>query len=307
MDKKKIIFATLSALTAQIIFGFSFMFTKTALGYSAPMVVIAHRYTVAFALLSLILIFTKTKIKISGGVWKLLVMSAFQPVLYFVFETYGIKLTTSTFSSIMISMIPVVSMISGIFFLNESPSLMQYVFSALSVSGVVIVTLAGREDGTVTTEGVLLLLGAVVSSVGYNIASRKISAEFTPMERTFAMTLIGLIAFAGIAILGNTDNLKVLWEPVLSLPYLTSVLYLGAFSSVVAFYLMNYANTYLPVAKTTVFANITTVVSVIAGTVFLKEKIYLRTIVAVCMIIFGVWGVQIFSVKERIKTELCQK
>ncbi len=301
MNNKKIISATLCALTAQIIFGFSFMFTKTALGFGAPMVVIAHRYIVAFALLYLSLIFTHTKIKLSGGVWKLVVMSLFQPVLYFVFETYGIKLTTSTFSSIMISMIPVVSMISGIFFLNESPSFMQYVFSLVSVSGVVIVTLAGSADGTVTFGGVLLLLGAVVSSVGYNIASRKISAEFTAAERTFAMTLIGVVTFVGIAFFGNMQNLKVFWEPFLSLPYLTSVLYLGIFSSVVAFYLMNYANTYLPVAKTTVFANITTVVSVIAGTVFLKEKIYLRTIVAVCMIILGVWGVQLFSVKDRTK------
>lgn len=300
MDKKKIALAKIAALGAQVIFGFSFMFTKTALGYASPMTVIAGRYIVAFLILTLVMLFAHTKLNLSKNIWKLLVMSAFQPVLYFIFETYGIKLTTSTFSSIMISMIPVVSMISGIFLLREVPSFMQYVFSVMSVAGVAVVALSGSRDGTVTPLGAVLLLGAVVSSVGYNIASRKISSEFSVMERTYAMTAIGTVSFVTIALLENIQNPQSLVAPFLSLPYAISVLYLGIFSSVAAFYLLNFANTYLPVAKTTVFANVTTVVSVIAGALFLKEKLSFYTIVAVCIIIIGVWGVQILSVKEAL-------
>ena len=44
----KRVLATICALASQIIFGFSFMFTKIALRYASPFVVIADRYIVAF-------------------------------------------------------------------------------------------------------------------------------------------------------------------------------------------------------------------------------------------------------------------
>lgn len=285
--------ATLAALGAQVIFGFSFMFTKIALESASPMTVIANRYMVAFLGLSLVMLITKTKINLKRNLTKLIMMSVFQPVLYFVFESYGIKLTTSAFSSVVISMIPVVSMVSGIFVLKEVPSPLQYVFSFLSVGGVVIMSLAGSADGTVSAAGIILLLGAVFSSVAYNVTSRKISAEFSVFERTYAMTVIGLIVFTLISVLQNIDNPVNVISAFGSGAYTLAILYLGIFSSVAAFLLLNFANTYLPVAKTTVFSNITTVVSVIAGMIFLKEKFTWETAFSTIMIVAGVWGVQV--------------
>lgn len=298
MENNKTITATLAALGAQIIFGFSFMFTKIALDYASPMTVIADRYLVAFLGMTLVMLIKKTKIKFNKSLWKLALMSLFQPLLYFVFETYGIKLTTSAFSSIMISMIPVVSMVSGIFLLREIPSPMQYVFTALSVAGVVIMALAGNADGTVTPLGVILLMGAVVSSVGYNIASRKISAEFSVMERTYAMTLIGTVSFMTIALVQNLHDPAAIFEPFAHTAFLWGVLYLGVASSVVAFLFLNFANTYLPVAKTTVFSNITTAVSVVTGVLFLNETLSIKAIISTVMIITGVFGVQFLNMKK---------
>lgn len=298
MKNSKIILATLSALIAQIIFGFSFMFTGIALETASPMTVIADRYIVAFLGLTLVMLFTKTKLKIGKTIWKLVLMSLFQPLMYFVFETYGVELTNSSFSGVMISMIPIVSMIAGIFVLNEKPSFMQYTFASLSVAGVVIAVLSGKKEGIVSGAGVLLLIGAVLSSAFYNISSRKISGEFSVLERTYAMTLIGVVSFVLIALIENIQNpvniILGFSEPL----YLYAILYLGIVSSVVAFLLLNYANTHLPVAKTTVFSNLTTVVSVIAGAVFLDEQISASVILAVLMIIIGVMGVQTLNLKQ---------
>lgn len=297
--KNKTVKATIASLCAQIIFGFSFMFTKIALGSVSPITVIADRYIVAFLGMSLVMIFTKTKIKFTKDIWKLIVMSLFQPVLYFLFETYGIKLTTSAFSSIMIALIPVVCMISGIFLLKEIPRPMQYVFTVLSVSGVVMVALAGKADGTVTPLGVLLLFGAVLSAATYNITSRKISREFSPLERTYAQTILGLTIFLTIALVENRNAPQNLVIHFANPEYCWSIFYLGIVSSVLAFVLLNYANTHLPVAKTTVFSNITTVVSVIAGAIFLNETFTWQTALATVMIITGVWGVQALKVKNK--------
>lgn len=295
----KTVKATLSALMAQVIFGFSFMFTKIALGSASPLTVIADRYIMAFLGMSIVMLFKKTKFKFTKDIWKLVVMSLFQPVLYFLFETYGIKLTTSAFSSIMIALIPVVCMISGIFLLKEVPRPMQYAFTALSVMGVVIVALAGKADGTVTPLGVLLLFGAVVSSATYNITSRKISGEFSAIDRTYAQTVLGLIIFLLIAFFENIKTPQNLVIHFANPEYFWAIFYLGIVSSVLAFVLLNYANSHLPVAKTTVFANITTVVSVIAGAIFLKEKFTWQTALATAMIIVGVWGVQALQVKNK--------
>ena len=295
----KTILATLAALGAQVIFGFSFMFTKIALGSASPLTVIADRYIVAFVGMSIAMIFTKTKLKVNKGIWKLVLMSLFQPVLYFLFETYGIEMTTSSFSSIMIALIPVVCMISGIFLLKEVPRPMQYVFTALSVMGVVIVALAGNADGTVKPLGIALLFGAVLSSVTYNITSRKISGEFSAIERTYAQTIIGLLVFTVIAFFENIDEPQKLVIYFANPQYFLAIFYLGIVSSVVAFILLNYANTHLPVAKTTVFSNITTIVSVTAGAIFLNESFTWQTALANVMIIAGVWGVQMLQVKKK--------
>lgn len=295
MNRNNRITATLAALAAQIIFGFSFMFTKISLGFSSPLAVIADRYIVAFVGLTLVMIITKQKIQIKNGIWKLILMSVFQPLLYFIFESYGIKMTTSAFSSVMISLIPVVAMICGIFVLNERPSFLQYLFTVLSVAGVVLVAMAGNRDGTVTLTGIILLAGAVISSASYNMLSRKISAEFSVFERTYAMTVIGMISFLGLAFFENYSEPAKILSPFMNLEYLFSILYLGLASSVVAFLLLNYANTYLPVAKTTVFSNLTTVVSVIAGSIFLDETLSCVSLVGVVMIIIGVFSVQVLG------------
>lgn len=299
MTKNKTTLATIAALLAQIIFGFSFMATKISLRFTSPMTVIANRYIVAFIGLSLVMIITHARFKIKRGILKLVLMAVFQPLLYFIFESYGIKLTTSAFSSVMISLIPVVSMISGIFVLKEIPSAMQYVFTALSVGGVVIMALSGQTDGTVTIAGIILLFGAVISSVAYNIASRKLSKEFSVFERTYAMTVIGLISFTVIALAENISNPINVISAFLNPEYTAAIIYLGIFSSVFAFLLLNYANTHLPIAKTTVFSNITTVVSVVAGTVFLNEPFSPEAVLSTVMIVVGVFGVQKLSVSKK--------
>jgi len=298
MKNKNTVLATFAALFAQVIFGLSFMSTSIALKYASPMTVIADRYIVAFIGLSIVVLLGKIKIKFGKNIWKLIIMSVFQPLLYFVFETYGIQMTTSSFSSVMISMIPIVSMICGIFILGEKPAYMQYIFATLSVAGVIITVMTGQSDGIVSITGVILLFGAVLSSVGYNIASRKLSAEFTVFERTYAMTVIGMLSFVLIALCENIENPIKIFSSFSEPPFLFAVLYLGIFSSVIAFLCLNFANTYLPVAKTTVFSNITTVVSVVAGAVFLDEIISLRMILAVIMIITGVVGVQLINIKH---------
>ena len=291
MAKNKTGYALLSAFFAQIIFGFSFMSTKIALGVSSPLTVIANRYMVATASLTIVMATGRFKLSLKGkSMHKVLLMSLFQPVLYFIFESYGIDMTTSSFFSVMIALIPVVSVFTGSVILREKPKTVQLLFTLLSVAGVLLVALKGEEEGTITFTGALLLFGAVLSSALYNTLSRKISKEFTAFERTYIQTLAGLLCFTVLSLIENRDAPAKVISSFASYEYVASLIYLGVVSSVIAFILLNFANTHLPVSRTTAFSNLTTVVSVIAGAVFLDEHLGALKIVGVIMIILGVWG-----------------
>lgn len=297
--KNKTVSATVAVLVVEVIFGFSFLFSKTAMQFASPLVLIADRFTVAFVLLTAVMLIAGIKFRIGKNVWKPIAMAMFQPVLYFVFESYGINMTTSSFSGVMISLIPIVSVIAGIFVLGEFPSFLQYLFCVLSVCGVIIMTVSTGGQGVITPLGVLCLFIAVVSCVAFNIFSRKISAEFTSFERTYAMTAVGAIVFNILALAESGGSVEAMLIPFKEPAFLVSVLYLGVLSSVVAFFLQNYSNTHLPVAKTSVFANISTVVSVLGGVIFLDEEFTLLSAVAVVMIIAGVTGVQLLKTRKK--------
>lgn len=73
-------------------------------------------------------------------------------------------------------------------------------------------------------------------------------------------------------------------------------------ASVVAFFMVNYTLAKLEASQSAVFANISTIISIIAGVVFLKENIYWFHFIGGFMIITGVWGTNYFGNKET-KTE----
>ena len=129
-----------------------------------------------------------------------------------------------------------------------------------------------------------------------------ISEEYSPLERTYVMMLAGLVVFMGIALWENRFDPTQIFLPFFISSFRMGVVYLGVVSSVAAFFLLNYANTYLPVSKTTVFSNFTTVVSVLAGVFFLKEPFSLPAFLAIVMIVAGVCGVQIQKIKQ-VKTK----
>ena len=288
-----------SAFVANAIFGFSFLFTKVALEECSPYVLLSCRFLIALALFVCFIMFGRAKVSLKGKPWKLLLLlGVFQPVLYFMGETYGVLYSTVTFSGVMIALIPIVSLWASALVLRESPTIRQSIFCCVSVLGVILITITGTSSGSNQLRGVFLLLLAVFSDVAFNLLTRKLSVAFTAFERTFVMFLMGFSVFFSMMLVETRGDLQpflsALSNPVLTAP----ILYLGIASSVAAFFLINYANTLLPVTRTVVFINVTTLVSIFAGVLILKEQISPLGLVAAGMIILGVWGVQHYAEKD---------
>jgi drug/metabolite transporter (DMT)-like permease len=291
--------AMLASLGSAVIFGFSFLSSRIALGVATPWALLSMRFLLALALMSAVLLTGKAKVSLRGKpVGLLLLLGFFQPIMYFVCETYGILYSTATFSGVMIALIPIASLAFAAIFLRERPTVWQTLFSLLSVAGVVVLALLQTGEGAVEVRGILLLVGAIVAAVGCSIVSRKIAPSFSAFERTYVMFVTGAVFFTIAALFENGWDVPALVAPLAEPKFLLPILYLGGFSSVGAFLLMNYGLAHLPVSRSTSFANLTTVISMLAGVVFLGEPMSLLSGVASLMIVLGVWGVQKMSLRS---------
>ena len=140
--------------------------------------------------------------------------------------------------------------------------------------------------------GVLGLLVAVASATAYTLLSRGISAEFSPFERCYTMLGIGAVAFTAMALAECGGSPAAYLAPLGDGSYLLSLLFLSACCSVASYFLSGYALTYLSVARASVFANLTTAVSVFAGAALLHEPFSWQGGIFCLLILLGIYGVQ---------------
>lgn len=292
MKDKKYLCASAAALATNVIFGFSFLFSKVALSYAHPLVIIAVRFSVAFFVLTALWLTGVFKMSFRGKPkGRLLVMALAQPVLYYICELYGIKLTSSALSGVIISLVPVAVMILSTLFLRERPTIRQILFSILSLIAVAVISTSSNDGNESTALGILLLLGAVTCASVFNILSRKESREYSPIERTYVMFLCGTVAFNLIAgATFKTEYIPEIMSAVSHPEFIGSIAYLSILSSIVAFLLYNYSTTILPPVKSASYSNLITVVSVLAGIFILGEAMSALTLICCTVVIIGVVG-----------------
>ena len=289
--------ASLACLATYTIFGFSFLFSKSALELTSPFVLLAYRFWTAFITLNLILLTGRQKLSLKGKpVGKLLLLGLVQPIIYFTCETYGIAETSSSFAGIILGLVPVAGLVLGRVFLKEKSSLFHIICAVLSIVGVALTTAGGEVKFSVL--GTVLLFGAVLCTSMQNVISRSISDTFTPFERTYVMFALGCVFFTLIAVIQNRNGLSAVIAPIHDIGFIISVIYLAVVSSVCAFLLLNYAVNHITVAAASVFSNFCTVVSVLAGIFIMHDTFALPQIIGIMIILASVFGISVPNKKE---------
>ncbi len=275
------------------IFGLSFLFTKVAIeSFDDVFHLLGLRFLLAVLGLTVMMLTGVIKINLKGkSIKALLLVSLFQPIFYFTFETFGIKYSSSSQAGVMIAFIPVVVTLFAVFFLREKTNKLQLTFVILSVIGVLVM----NSDVTFTLDslkGTLFLLGAVLSAAFYQVLSRHASKEYSSLEITYVMMCVGAIFFNIIGLFNafQSGTVSAYLKPLISLKLIGPLLYLGILSSVFAFFLINYVLSHVPASKASVLANLTTIIAIVAGVVFLDESFSMIKIVGSVLILIGVYG-----------------
>jgi drug/metabolite transporter (DMT)-like permease len=298
----------IAAISFAVIFGFSFMFSKVALDYVTPIGLISYRFLVAFLVFELLRLCKVIRIRFEFRYLKsLFLVAIFQPVLYFLFETYGLARTSSSEAGMMIALIPIFVSILSSLILKEKPKFIQVFFIVMSVFGIIYIQISKSSAGLqFELVGFLLLFGAVLSAAVFNITSRSASRLVKPYELTYFMMLIGAIVFNTIYIVNLISENRV-QDYVLNLRHIElilPILYLGIVASIGGFFLVNYALGHLEAHVASIYANLSTIVSILAGAIFLKESLFYYHYLGSAFIILGVYGTVRFNHKNRLKEKL---
>ena len=286
----------LAATIAYSIFGLSYLFSKMALGVTEPMILLAVRFSVTFVILNLLVAFKIMRLNLKGkNLLGPILLGVLQPVLYFVFENYGLKYTTTSFTGIVSSISPIFTAILGVIFLREKPNWKQWSCIVLSIVGVMMVSL-GNTGGENTFAGCLCLLTAYFLGGFYSILVRKLSAQFSSFELTYTMFTVGFVFFVIMAFVTHRgDTILMLSAAVKSGKFIVACLYLGAAASVGAYMLANYSLATLPVSRATIFNSFATIVSVLSGVVLMGDPFTIVSAISFVMILGGVIGVNRFA------------
>lgn len=163
---------------------------------------------------------------------KYLLLAFFEPFIYFICETYGLKLTGSpTISAMVIATIPLFSIFAGICFFREKINTINIIGILLSLVGIVLVAMANGELGSHFVWGIVLLVVAVLAEVGHASITKSLSGNYPSQTIVMYQFLIGSVYLLPLFIWKGLDGFSAevyfdgdVWYPIICLSILCSSL-----------------------------------------------------------------------------------
>ncbi len=299
MLKKDVVKGYLAAFLNACIIGLAFLFTKKAVNITNPYNTLAIRFMVSFLGGIILILFKIVKLELKKKhMKKLVLISLLFPSGFFLVQSFGLKYASSSEAGIIYALTPVIVMIMSYIFLKEKVNAYQCIAILFSVAGVVyIFMMKGSKINPQNILGIFLIFLSSVFFGLYSILSRKYSKEFKPIDICFFMQGFGFFIFTFLSIVKGFD-FKEFKGLVSNFEFMSAILYLAIPSTLITAFLNNYSLSKLEASKVGVFSNISTIVSIVAGGVFLKEEIRYFHVIGSCVIIFGILGTNYFGKKS---------
>ncbi|MBQ3251516.1 MAG: EamA family transporter [Bacteroidales bacterium] len=218
---------------------------------------------------------------------KFLLLAFFEPFIYFICETFGLKLTGSpTLSAMVIATIPIFSIGAGIIFFKEKVNFINIIGILFSLVGIVMVAMAKGALGEHFIWGVVLLLVAVISEVGHASITKSLAGNYSSQIIVMYQFLIGAIYLFPLFIWKGIDGFNVevyfsaeVWYPLICLAILCSSLAFSLWVSTIK---------NLGVAKSSIFSALIPVAAAIIAWVLGHEYLNSRQWIGILVSTAGV-------------------
>lgn len=292
-----------AAIANVIIVGFSFMFVKISLQFINTSDILAYRFSIAILFIFIFYLFGWIHPKIHlGNVIKILPLAILYPLFFFFFQALGLVYLSSVEAGIFQATTPIFTMILASLFIREKTTFVQKGGILISVLGIVyIFIMKGVSIGELNWIGIFFILISAFSNGFYNVLARKMTKDYSAMDLTILMTIIGFIAF-NISAIGEhiiNGTMGQFFSPLKNPLLFFSILFLGCLSSLGTSFLTNFALSKIEATKVGIFGNLSTLITLFAGVIFLKEKLFYYHYIGAILVIFGVISVNILSAHKK--------
>lgn len=282
MNKKLIgILASGGLILTAAIWGFAFVVVKDSVDTIPPVYMVSIRYTIAAVLLGFVLISQFKKLNryywIHGSVTGLML------ALGYITQTIGCKYTTAGknafLTTIYVILIPLISWPLN----KKRPHFVVFLSAVMALVGIGLLAL--RNEGGVLgfNVGDILTLICGLFYALHIIFTAKFSQDKNPVILTWIQFIVAAVfSWAVSPLIDGSFSVALLK----SSRVIFSMLYLGIFSSLVAFLLQNICLKYMESSLASLFLSLESVFGVIFSAIFLRERMTLVMIIG-CVLIFA--------------------
>lgn len=221
---------TLLLATTAVMWGVSYLFTKVAVNDIPPMTLAFLRFVIAY--LILIPATRKSRIKLKGKAHFYAAVSGFTGVmLYFFFENNGLRYTSASDASLIVSSAPILTMI--VFdILKKRFDLLEYFGSILAFLGIFFIIYGGQFNEGSSVKGNFMAFGAAVSWAVYTYFFDKISnGSIRATTETILWGMLFIFPLSVFEILSGKYLIS------FSSSAISGILYLGIFASAIGYFM----------------------------------------------------------------------
>jgi drug/metabolite transporter (DMT)-like permease len=284
----------LFAVLSMLFWGLSFVWFKIVVKWYDPLTIIFLRLIISGTLLLGFIVFTRSWQTIKREHLKYFFLLSFtQPFCYFLGESFGLTMVSSTVASVIIATIPLFSPFAAYFIVREKVTTHIVIGIVFSFIGILFMLLNPDFSLNAAPKGVLLLFIAVFAAVAYSAVIRKISHEYSPVTVITFQNLIGALYFLPLFLIFDFKHFITV-KPTRELIF--AMLQLSVFASTLAYVFYIIAIKGLGMIKANIFTNLIPVFTGIFSFFILNEKFTALKIIGMILVMFGV----LFSQSQRI-------
>jgi drug/metabolite transporter (DMT)-like permease len=280
-----------AALLSMIFWSFSFVWVKVVYEAYGPLTTVLFRLILSSGMLLAFTLVTRKLQRIKPGDLHYVVMLAcFEPFLYFMGESYGLKYVSSTVAAVIVATIPLFSPILAWYFYKEKLSKTNLIGLVITFLGVSLVVLDNSLNFTASPLGVALEFVAVVGAIGYSTVLKGIAHRYNTFTIITYQNLIGAVLFLPFWLgLEMNDFLQIPFN----LKSFAAIVKLAIFASTFAFILFTYSIRNIGINKSNIFINVIPVFVAIFAFLILGDILNFHQMVGIAIVISGLFLAQI--------------
>lgn len=280
-----------AAILSMIFWSFSFVWIKIVYEAYGPLTTVLFRLLISSGLMLVFTILSRKLQKILPGDLKMFVLLAFfEPFLYFMGESYGLKYVSSTVASVIVATIPLFSPIAAWYFYKEKLSRTNLFGLVITFFGVSLVVLDTSFNFTASPLGVALEFFAVFGAIGYASVLKGISHRYNTFTIITYQNLIGAVFFLPFWLIFEMNdftqvafNAKAFW----------AIIKLAIFASTFAFILFTYSVRNMGINKSNTFINVIPICVAVFAYMILGDQLNFHQMVGIAIVISGLFLAQI--------------